>query len=308
MGLALNVAQKRGSLSGKENAEGQLVEITEEWIVRTAFGAEASTAMAATGLPAHNSQHPTLTDLRVASREPTRQDNGFVWIVNVVYKPVSLISTSDNYRLIHIEYGTHELQQDVTHNLGTGEVLVDANGKPFAQTIQVPRSYPYIKIVKKQQTVSRSDVLTKSGTINDADVTVAGVSIPKWCGKIKIYATEQENETYDWEISYEVLVRYFTLSNYLDFAGVLQAGPTQVGWMEGIINQGFYKYVAGETELQRITEVVEKSDGTTEERPSATPVPLDENGAQLAEGATPISVLLQTIPSSDWSGLGLNSL
>lgn len=310
MGSTLYTAYKKAQLSAQEDPDGNITEISEEWFVRVAFGDEVDKALAATGLPARNAVHPTYDYLRVATRVPTREDNGIIFSFEIKYKIINV--DADTYRLIHIEYGTHELQEDLVRNLGTGKVLKDANGKPFSQTMQVSKSYPFIKITKKQGNVDRETVITTSGSINNAKVTVAGVTIPKWCGKIRIQAVEQENEpTYNWEISYEVLVRYQYLTNYVDFADVLQtpAAPgNEIGWMEGIVNQGFYKYVTGGTGLARITEQVEKADGSTEERPSATPALLDENGEQLAEGADPMSILLQIHPDKNWSGLGLNEV
>lgn len=311
MGKEIGTAYQQSSTVAEEDVNGQVSVINERWFVRTAFAAGIDTALAATGLPANNSTHPDYPALRVSKREPTQDPSGIKWTFDITYSIVNEDDAVNNQKLVTVEYGTHELQEDVTHNLGTGAVIVDGNGKPFNQTIQVPRSYPFIRINKMQATVSRSDVLGKSGTINNANIVVAGVTIVKHTGYLKIYATETENDQYPWDISYEVSVRNNDVSNYIDFAGALQAGPLDFGWDEGIINQGFYiGYVPGSgiPGPSRATEVVILDDGTEEERPSASPVLLDENGDKLAEGAEPISVQVQVYPESDWSGLGLNTL
>jgi len=310
MGTALNTAYLDKRISSKENSTGRVVEIRERWFVNVTFGASLSVALAASGLPANNALYAAPYDyLRVSSREPELAENGQQWFFEITYSLANEVQTVEGYQLIDLEYGTHELQEDLVQNLGTGAVLLDANGKPFTSTIQVSRSYPYIKINKKQKTLtadSRVDVLALSGSINDSAVTVAGVDIPAHAGKIRITATETPSEEYKWEVSFEVLVRYKTVSNYIDFGGTLQATAAEFGWDEGIVNEGFYVYNG--TDLERATEIITLEDGTEETRPSATPVLLDQNGNKLSEGATPIVVRLQTTPEGDWSDLKLNQV
>lgn len=305
MGFDLDQAYKVAETRGREDDTGQLQEITELWFVRVAWGEGIDKALDGTDLPASNEAHPTYSHLRVLSRVPALQPDGQKWTFEIKYGLRN--EQQEDYQFQFIDYGTHELQQDVTHNLGTGTILLDANGKPFSDTFQVPRSYPWIKIVKKQNNVNRDDVINLSGTINDASITVAGVTFAKHTCRIRMNAHEVDEKLYQWEISYEVMVRYFTVSNYIDFTGALQAGAFEFGWDEGVINQGFYYYSDG-SDLTRATEIIKKASGEEQEVPSATPVLLDENGERLAEGGTPISIQTQVYPEADWSGLGLNTL
>ncbi len=309
MGKILNKAYLSAQIDSEETESGQVTSITEQWFVLVAFGAGINVALAATGLPANNSQHSVYTSLRVSGRSPTMDPSGIKWDIEIKYTLINADDPVNNQKLVNIEYGTHELQKDVTHNLGTGAVLIDANGKPFSQTIQLPRSYPFISINKKQVTLARSTILSLSGTINNAAVTVAGVSIPKHAGRIKILATETEDAEYPWDVSYEVSVRYNQVSNYIDFGGNLQAAAFEFGWDEGVINEGFF-VLSDDTPavLTRATELVKLSDGTEEERPTAAPVLLDDSGNKLSEATEPIVVQVQGYPEGNWSTLGLNNL
>lgn len=315
MGKSVNTAYLMAGEKIEEDQTGTVVKAERTYRVLTSFAASAATAMAATSLPANNAQHPVYPKLRVRSRSPVLQENGIEWHISIMYEPIPVSQGAGaSYNLVRLEYGTHALQEDVLFNLGNQKPILDANGMPFESTIQEAVEYPYIKIVKLQKTVSRDTVITVSGTINDNAVVVAGVSIAKHAGRIKIVATENPENEYPWEITYEVMVRSHTISNYIDFANVKQAGPTNVGWDMGIINRGYYYYnpsSTGTAGMSRALEDILDGDGTViEQRPTASPVPLDENGGLLTVGVNnpPILILVQTIREASWSTLGLNSL
>jgi hypothetical protein len=310
MGATVGTAYLIAGEKVEEN-DVQVVSAERTYRVRTAFAATAATALAATGLPIAREQHPVFNHLRVLSRSPKLQENGIVWDIDVKYGPAT--AAQETYNLVRIEYGTHTLQEDVLYNLGTNKPLLDANLMPFENTIQEANEYPYIKIVKKQKSVSRTQVITLSGTINNAAVTVAGVSVAKHAGRIKIVATENPDDLWPWEITYEVMVRAHSITNYVDFAGVLQAGPTDIGWDVGIINRGYYCYDVDSTQADRhntrcMENILDAAGSLIERRPTATPVPLALDGSRLADGSTPILIRVQTIREGAWGPLGLNSL
>lgn len=293
----------------EEDNLGSVISATRNYRVITSFASTGATALGATGMPVAGEAHPTYANLRVVGRSPVMQEDGITWIVTIKYEPANgTLTVGQPSKTTRLEYGTHAIQEDVLINIGNGLPLLDANQKPFEGTIQEAVEYPYIKLVKQQKSVRRSDVLSISGTINDADVTVAGVVVPKWCGRIKIVATETTDALYPWEISYEVMVRNHQLSNYLDFENNLKAGPTNIGWCVGVLNRGYYYYVSG-GEMNRATEnVLDHAGNVIERRPTATPVLLQSDGTLLPEGGTPLSILVQTIRSASWADLGLNDI
>lgn len=312
MGKELNTAYLISQTTGDENGDGAVDRITYRYFVLTVFNSAFNVPLAAAGLPANDAEHAAPYDnLRVVGRVPTSDSNGVKWFVDVTYGIANEADEEEGFKLTNIEYGTHELQQDVIHNLGTGAIILDGSGKPMSSALQAPVSYPFIKINKKERSIDRATILAASGTINELEVIVGGVTLPPHTGRLRVGAVETENEEYPWDVSWEVLVRYNTVTKYIDFLGALQAGSAEFGWDEGIINQGFYiNYVAGSgiPGPSRATEEVKLSDGRTEERPSASPVLLDENGDKLAEGVPPISVRVQVYTEYDWSDLGLNKI
>jgi hypothetical protein len=308
MGKTVNTAYLIAGENCKEDDAGQVPEIERTYRVITAFGDTAAAALAATSLPKNGDAHPTYSKLKVTSREPVMQDNGIEWLITVTYTANTVASQSQGYKLVRLEYGTHQIQEDVMVNRGTGQPLLDANKKPFESMIQEAVDYPYIRIIKKQKTVSRADVLTKSGSINEGVVTVAGVQIQPHNAKIKITATEQESLDYPWEITYEVMIKTWQLYNYVDFAGVLQPGPLEAGWDIAYLNRGFYYYVPGGQNCRAMENIVDGSGTVIEQKPSATPLLLALDGQLLGEGLTPISILVQTIKDESWATLGLNKL
>lgn len=321
MGTTVGTAYLIAGEKVEEDEVGQIIKAERTYRVLTAFAATAATAMAATGLPANKAQHPSYSHLRVISRSPTMQDNGIEWLIDVTYGPLTASSAaSTTYSLVRLEYGTHAIQEDVLYNKGTSKPLLDANKMPFENSIQEAVEYPYIKIIKKQQSVSRSNVLGLSGTINNAVTVVAGVTIPKHAGRIKIVATENPDDPFPWEITYEVMVKSNIITNYVDFQldqngdqTNLVAGPTDVGWDVGVINRGYYCYDPDSVQADRhntrcMENIIDDDGNLVERRPTATPVPLDLDGQRLADGAVPILILVQTIKEGNWGPLSLNQL
>jgi len=295
----------------EEDSVGAIKKAERTYQVLESFAASSATAMAATGLPANNAKHPVYPTLRVVSRSPVLEENGIRWLITIVYEPKT--ASQDTYSLIRVEYGTHGIQEDVLYNRGTGKPLLDANNKPFESTVQETVEYPYIKIVKKQKTSSRDNVLKLSGTINNTQLLVAGVSVPRHGGRIKIVATENPDELWRWEITYEVMVRELKIKNFVDFNQQLIADEFDIGWDIGIINRGYYCYrpdVVGETRwaARALEDILDEDGNIVERRPSATPVPLALDGQVLAAGQTPILIRVQTIKEGNWSPLGLNNL
>lgn len=308
MAKTVNTAYLIAGEKCKEDDAGQVPEIERTYRVITAFGDTPATALAATGLPRNGDAHPTYSKLTVTGREPVMQENGIEWLITITYTANTVGSQNQGYKLVRLEYGTHQIQEDVMVNRGTGQPLLDANNKPFESIIQEAVDYPYIKIIKKQKTVSRADVLTKSGSINDAVVTVAGVQIQPHNGKIKITATEQEALDYPWEITYEVMIKTWQLYNYVDFTGALQAGPLEAGWDIAYLNRGYYYYKSGSQNCRAMENILDGAGNVIEQKPSATPLLLALDGQLLGEGLTPISILCQTIKETSWATLGLNKL
>jgi hypothetical protein len=242
------------------------------------------------------------------------QDNGIEWLITVTYTANTVAAQGQGYKLVRLEYGTHQIQEDVMVNRGTGQPLLDANKKPFESMIQEAVDYPYIRIIKKQKSIKRADVLSISGSINDGPITVAGVQIKHHNAKIKITATEQESLDYPWEITYEVMIKTWQLYNYIGFektpqgADILSAGPLEAGWDIAYLNRGFYYYKPGGTNCRAMENILDGSGTVIEQKPSATPLLLALDGQLLGEGLTPISILVQTIKDESWATLGLNKL
>ena len=295
----------------EEDNVGAIKKASRTYRVIESFASSAATALAATGLPANNAQHPVYPTLRVTSRSPVLQDDGIVWMIAITYEPKT--ASQQTYSLVRLEYGTHGIQEDVMYNRGTGKPLLDANAMPFESTVQETVEYPYIKIIKKQTTSSRDNVLKLSGSINHIQTVVAGVTIPRHAGRIKIVATENPDELWRWELTYEVMVREFKIKNFVDFDGQLIADEFDVGWDIGIINRGYYCYrpdIVGATrwKARALEDVLDEDGNIIERRPSATPVPLALDGQVLAAGSTPILIRVQTFKEENWSPLGLNNL
>lgn len=296
----------------EEDNVGQVNKIERTYRVIEPFASAITVPLSAAGLPATGEAHPAFSGLKVVSRSPEMQADGITWLITVSYEPqIGTTTTEQTTKTTRLEYGTHALQEDVLINIGTGLPLLDANGKPFEGTVQESVEYPYIKIVKQQKSLSRVTLMDRSGSINFDAITVAGVSIRRHAGRLKITATETTDKLFPWEVTYEVTVREHIIRNFVDFDGNLNEDPLDVGWDIGIVNRGYYYYVASSTGtgVNRATEnILDVNGNVIERKPTASPVNLALDGQLLDEGVDPILIRVQTIKARNWSTLGLNTI
>ena len=307
-------------LAGRETKKDRwsnIIEAVEKYQVITQFNETQINVLGAANLPAPLAAHPDFPNLVVNAIDPKEDSNATRWIVTVTYK-IALTSTSSypGEQRVKIEYDTYEIMQDVIHDLRNSETILDGNGRPLEESFQAPISFPLIKITKKMSFINRAAILAKSGTINDADVTVAGVTVPYHQGKIHIRAIETNDPHFKWEVSFDIHIRHKIVTKFCyKFSAVgtppTFAGPIDIGWDEAYVISGWFAEVGGVGMSRATEDVYSPSGAKIDTRPTARPVALDPFTAfplqqQLDDGVQPFLRVFQSIESSDWSTLNLN--
>lgn len=197
-------------------------------------------------------------------------DTGLTWEFTLVYttRPWggSTTTDADEFYVPEVTFGKWSYQLVVDRDKETGEAFLNPAGDPIdpLPIESISSLILFIKVKENDPYLSRvADV----GSINKSAITIAGVTIPAYCGMLDNYTPDPSRETEDvisFFNTFAIKLKYFKN----------KAGE-QIGFKLEQLNEGFNFLPAGvSADKQEFT--VKDDDG--EPVPVATPQLLAENG------------------------------
>ena len=298
-----------GAVEFDENNVPQSV--TDLWAVIFAYGTRP-TLSSITGLPAAGSAHPDFPYLLrggLSIRNAVEQGGSLVWYVDVKYEPQGASGSVTNpgddpddpgvasvVRILERAWPIYETQVDFVADAATGDPVLNSAGEPFDRVPQVTRRYMGARVKRAEQNWPKL-AASLDGTLNNAAVTVLGVKFPKHAARLQI----EIEDTLAVGSDSRYLVTYDVVPCHNVYGQDAGGDPTDAGWDIPLVEQGFSYLDSGK--LVRAT--VPDSSGA--ETPTALPVLLDANGAQLSAGADPVVRVWQAYAEADWTDLDLPS-
>jgi len=253
-------------------------------------------ARTSTGVPVKGDVHPTLSSMVVVQVDCNPSDGSFLlFIVIVKYSntaptiPEGDDPLSDPWVIDFPESSFKELVTtsvlDVSSLSPSNKLgravgkIVNAAGEVFDNPPEedvFPLLIQCVKNVAKAD-IDPSEFITYRGSLNDATIAVAGYTIPKWHGRIRMTAKYQDNRG----------LEYYTLTYNIEIR--------DTEWIREYLNVGWRYLKSGV-----LTDCV-KFGGVNIQKP----VFLNTTGSSH-EGIAPIvgnSFLFGTIKEADWSSL-----
>lgn len=222
---------------------------------------------------------------------PEESNNGTVWRFDLQYTTSGFnlpTPGGPNERAI-IEFGEWTYTKVVESDKKTHKPIVNTAGDLYDPLPEEIIFNPVIMVTLRQNS-AKIDRILEIGSINDSDISIAGVPIPAHCAQLAGY---RPVPSYD-EEGYLTFLNTYTIK--LNFS--VNHDGERIGFKIESISAGFNQKVDGE--LEPIT--IEDEDGT--KIPVATPQMLDESGALTT---TPFYETWTVNKETSFSSFGLPS-
>lgn len=201
------------------------------------------------------------------------EDNGRAWVFTLTYSDdpmtVQVASTEDEFYVPEVRFGKWSYQIVVDKDKETGEAILNTAGDPYDPLPVETISSPTVSITVKENSPNLARIFD-IGSINNQQVKIAGITIPKYCGMLDDYQTEPYREEED-VLSF-MNTYTFKLNFFKNNAG------TRIGFKLENVSAGFNQIVSGNKVEIRVKDP-EDPTNAEKEQPIATPQMLDENGA-----------------------------
>jgi len=279
-----------------------------------------------TGLPAmgsaYSAGYPTLVATKIT---PTCANaTAGVWTIEVEYgnQTTTVVPPSQpggeptNYVYKAIQYGTSPTEGDALFDAGTGAPLRNMLGDTYDSVERITRYAPTVSITRLETTAP--GVTSYSGTINNAAITICGLTFPKHCAMVHISGSVT-NETVGNTV-YKFLTTYTIVGQRNEYGRgssvtVTVAGQTvdgtfyrqgstlvDIGYDKPIMEAGF-NVMSYHPKMEKVRAVITDPSGTKAEVVGA--VPLNNNGSPAESSAQYVIREWQLIPDKDWTALKL---
>lgn len=269
------------SHGGKPECKDEYAFILEPGTRPVASGDSANVS----GLPGYGDDHPDIEGLSVSSISFQQYgDQSAVWKAIVTYSGGENADIGDEdeemarYTRLHI--GTVAESRELTVDADNDAVpVVNSAGDPFESVPQVERHLLEIQITRNQNDLPD---MTLNGSVNSAEVTVAGITIDAKCGRIKIEADRNFGGKYKWAVSFIITVNPDT-------------------WALTVLQNG-YRYIDANNNNALVKFTDTTDDGRVVE--CSSPQLLGPEGGD-GRGRGPYYATFNAYPSKSWTSLKL---
>lgn len=315
----------RGGVPGGAGKEAQII---DTYTFTMAEGVRPTVANV-TGLPEVGDDTSGVSGYEVDS-VAFRQDDArsLVWFADITNKRKSKATSTqgEENQLISRSWGVRTIQRDMTVD-ANGCMVRNGAGDPFETVPQLSLVVPSITIKRKEKHSPAGRIAEYNGTVNDSEITIAGISIHPHCGKITITGEDGGDEKYPYEVTYQIDVQKNEVDGDATKLEYQTSGTdyhktgevVDLGFDVALLDCGYY-YIADNGEKLRFYDGGEdmlgyRPDGTNvdDSKPSVdpgsleqstTPFMLDVYGSARLDGDT-YTLVFQTYPEADWSDLDL---
>jgi len=202
--------------------------------------------------------------------------NGTTWEFSLTYTSIGYnVNSNDptNFRA-KVGYSKWTYSRVLYNDKETGEPILLPNGLPFDPPLMETISSAIIHVTVRENSAN-ADVIPSLGSVNSSSITIAGSSIPKFCGMFDDYKTEPYRDE-------EGFLTFFnTYSIKTKF--VKNNEGEEIGFKVETLAASFSQLVDGK--LEAITEklITTKEEGETKEVSElvqvSEPVMIGEDGA-----------------------------
>lgn len=314
----------RGGVPGGAGKEAQII---DTYTFTMAEGVRPTVANV-TGLPEVGKDTSGVSGYVVES-VAFRQDDArsLVWFADVTNgrKSSTTSTQSEEHQLINRSWGVRTIQRDMTVD-ANGCMVRNGAGDPFESVPQLSLVVPSITIKRKEKHSPAGRIAEYNGTVNDSEITIAGISIHPHCGRITITGEDGGDEKYPYEVTYQIDVQrnevdseetkleYQTSGTDYHTAGTL----VDLGFDVALLNCGYY-YIEEDEKLRFYDGDTHgyRPDGTNvdDSKPSVDPGSLEQSTVPFALGVygddrreygnDTYTLVFQSYPEADWSDLSL---
>ena len=289
-------------------------EIREEWRVVAAAEDSIPTILADSEVPAIGSAHPDNASFKVATPRqltPSRNDEGQgYWDLSLHYRVPGIGQTrriigKTSTRLLALSYETQPYdvpaEQGYIWESGSWSAskrpVLNSAGDPFDPPITHTLNNTVLRFRQTESDAfNEAAAIALQGTINSAQITVCGYTIPAEKGIIRDISPNWNGEAWETEYAIEIEIQY-------------PLNPE-------ILDRGFRYLKAGKITEIRYSDISDdyKSSGDNEEedKPVSDPELLDGAGGLATRDAagivqSPAYLKYRFAELNDWSGLNLVS-
>lgn len=241
-----------------------------------------------TGIPKRGAAHPDYQCFKATGIDWSQPDaRSRVWECRVTYEytPSSASSATLDDDIVSITFGSVSIQTPILTG-SDGASLANTAGDPFDPVPMAEISCPTIDIVRNESTTPASRA-EYQGVINNAAVTIAGITFPKWTARIGWTARRIEDEEEE-EGGTTVVGSRFQFTYHIEGnftrKPAMQGDDTTgdyAGWVQYIPNMGWNHLDEGG---HKVRNKVRSADDSTAPQDNPQQDFLDADGAVLTEG------------------------
>ena len=263
------------------------------------------------GIPERNSTHPNYPFMRAVSINWSQPDRASkVWFCEVRYRysPASRDTTDDPggsgttkpVKWIDVEFYSHNITVPLSF-ANNGAALCTTAGEPITPEPTVDIASPCLRITARNKRAPTA-YTGYMGSINNANITICGITFPKYCARLTYASRETEvtvgQDGQGQDITETYYEHTFSIEGNLTPAPSAAGIGSYAGWVKIVPNAG-YSFLDSNGTLTR-AQIASESDPTLFVD-SPLPVPLDASGHKSS------SFTYFTVapgPIASWSGIG----
>tara|TARA_R110002167_G_scaffold256475_1_gene462848 strand:+ start:1062 stop:1988 length:927 start_codon:yes stop_codon:yes gene_type:complete len=280
MAQVSNTQWLKDGLGGSQNDDG-IIEHSESVIITfTDFVTNTVEAIADSGFRAgqrHRSNNSLVLQAGFSAAVHD-DDNAKVWVFDLEYSTVGFNSTSveDDTYTPEITFGTWTYSRVVSSDKETGLAIQLPTGEPYDPQFEEQVSSVLMHITI-QEYAANLDRINQIGSINDSEIRIGGVTLPKYCAMLADYKPKpfRDSEGYlTFKNTFAVKLKFFKN----------KAGD-EIGFKLETVAASFNELVNGA--LQEITVKTRSNPDESDPAkfkydyvPVATPQFIDEAGAK----------------------------
>lgn len=245
---------------------------TRGWMVRTTAASDRESVVAnASGLPAYGDAHPSPIAAAAYATEISYQmtDRGstpYAWLVKATYTSDRNVDPDPTNDEVLVSWDSEIYEQPIWEDVN-GEAILNSAGDYFVDPTPTRDESDFIARIRSNATSVPAWVLTYNNAVNNATITIGGLSIAAGYAKVQRIAISEKkyrNSTAFYEITFEVHL-------------------SRKGWHLKPLDAGFRELSYG-----NLIQIINEADG----QEVTSPVPLDGNGNVLDSPTPTNSVFL----------------
>lgn len=262
------------------------------------------------GLPKIGTLHPQIPNIKLRSYDISVGSSGQL-IYTANYASSESGDTGEpseeegerQDRLISRGWAGGSVDRDLVYDQVTMKPVLLPTGEPFDSVPSAPVSVKTLTVRKRvffAQTAML--MLAANCTVNASDITLAGVTIPRHCGKLMVSAEELLGNA---EFTHEVTLSVEVVSQKVRISPG-DATETDIGHDVALLLAGYRKLQSDRYGFMHPVQVTSIDSDTGEEVETASPVLLKDDGTEYAPPAgevppQPYYLRVSAIREAEWN-------